>query len=193
MNPRIRLKTNYGAMVAELRPDRAPLTVANFLQYLRDGHYNETLFHRVIPGFVIQGGGLGRGMYLKATRDPVQNEAANGLKNERFTLAMARLPSPHSATSQFFVNMADNRSLDHKSPDDAGFGYCVFGRLVEGMDTAAAIADAPTETRSNYQNVPAQDIVIEGAEELDPETGEPLNAENEPPGEESADEKPSGD
>ena len=190
MNPRIRLKTNYGAMVAELRPDRAPLTVANFLQYLRDGHYNETLFHRVIPGFVIQGGGLGRGMYLKATRDPVQNEAANGLKNERFTLAMARLPSPHSATSQFFVNMADNRSLDHKSPDDAGFGYCVFGRLVEGMDTAAAIADAPTETRSNYQNVPAQDIVIEGAEELDPETGEPLNAENESPGEESADEKP---
>ena len=162
--PQIRIRTNYGTMTAELRPDLAPLTVANFLQYIRDGFYAGTLFHRVVPGFVIQGGGLGRGMYMKATRDPVENEAVNGLKNERFTLAMARLPTPHSATSQFFINLADNDFLDHSAPTDDGFGYCVFGKLAEGMDVAAAIGAAPTEDRSNYQHVPVQDIVIESVE-----------------------------
>ena len=161
---RIRIRTNYGTMTAELRPDLAPLTVANFLQYAREGFYAGTLFHRAIPGFVIQGGGLGRGMYMKATREPVENEAANGLKNERFTLSMARLPTPHSATSQFFISLADNASLDHSAPTDEGFGYCVFGKLVDGMEVAEAIGAAPTEERSNYQNVPVQDIVIEGVE-----------------------------
>ena len=162
--PQIRIRTNYGTMIAELRPDLAPLTVANFLQYVRDNFYAGTLFHRVVAGFVIQGGGLGRGMYMKATRDPVDNEAANGLKNERFSLAMARLPTPHSATSQFFINLADNDFLDHTAPTDEGFGYCVFGKLVDGMDVAVAIGAAPTEDRSNYQNVPAQDILIESVE-----------------------------
>ena len=162
--PQVRIRTNYGTMTAELRPDVAPLTTANFLQYAREGFYAGTLFHRVIPGFVIQGGGLGRGMYMKSTRAAVENEAANGLKNERFTLAMARLPSPHSATSQFFINLADNAALDHRAPTDDGFGYCVFGKLVDGMDVAAAIGAAATEDRSNYQNVPAQDIVIEAVE-----------------------------
>ena len=168
----VRIRTNYGTMTAELRPDLAPLTVANFLQYARDGFYDGTLFHRVIPGFVIQGGGLGRGMYMKATRDPVQNEAANGLKNERFTLAMARLPTAHSATSQFFINLADNQSLNHSAPTDDGFGYCVFGKLTDGTDVATAIGAAQTESRSNYQDVPAQDIVIE-AVEVAGEGGEP--------------------
>ena len=179
--PQVRLRTNYGTMVAELRPDLAPLTVANFLQYVRDGFYGGTLFHRVIPGFVIQGGGLGRGMYMKPARDPVENEAANGLKNERFTLAMARLPTPHSATCQFFINLTDNDSLNHTAPTDEGFGYCVFGRLVEGMDVAAAIAAAPTEDRSNYQNVPAQDILIESAEVVGEEAAaEAAAAEDDP-------------
>lgn len=172
---RVRIRTNYGTMTAELRPDLAPLTVANFLQYAREGFYAGTLFHRAIPGFVIQGGGLGRGMYMKATREPVENEAANGLKNERFTLAMARLPTPHSATSQFFINLADNAPLDHSAPTEEGFGYCVFGRLVDGMEVAEAIGAAPTEDRSNYQNVPAQDIVIE-AVEIEGEAGDASGA-----------------
>ena len=183
--PQVRIRTNYGAMIAELRPDLAPLTVANFLQYAREGFYDGTLFHRVIPGFVIQGGGLGRGMYMKATREPVENEAANGLKNERFSLSMARLPTPHSATSQFFINLADNDSLNHKAPTDDGFGYCVFGKLVEGMDVAVAIGAAPTETRSNYQDVPAQDIVIESAEVVGEEK-EPAESEAGEAGNDSA-------
>ena len=128
-NPEVIIKTNFGSLRAELFVDRAPKTVANFLRYARDGHYDGSLFHRVVAGFVIQGGGLTRGMYLKPTGEPIENEAGNGLKNDKYTLAAARLPTPHSATSQFFVNLADNNFLDHSAPTDDAFGYCVFGAL----------------------------------------------------------------
>ena len=170
-NPRVRLRTNYGAMLVELYPEKAPGTVANFLRYVDGGFYNETLFHRVIDGFVIQGGGILRGMMEKKNTDePIQNEAANGLQNKKHTLAMARLPSPHSATSQFFININDNDSLNYTAPTDDGFGYCVFGALIEGGEVADAIGKAETESRAGYDNVPAHDIVIESAERADAET-----------------------
>lgn len=161
---KVRLVTNYGVMVLELDSEKAPATVANFLRYVRAGHYDNTLFHRVIAGFMVQGGGLERGMYLKTTEEPIQNEAANGLKNKKFTVAMARLPTPHSATSQFFINVADNDFLDYTAPTDEGFGYCVFGRLVEGVDVALAISEVKTCERSGYKDAPEQDVVIESAE-----------------------------
>lgn len=163
---RVRIKTNYGTMVAELNAEKAPLTVENFLQYVRTGFYNNTLFHRVIKNFMIQGGGLEHGMYLKATEAPIKNEATNGLKNDKFTMAMARTPDPHSATGQFFINIADNSFLDHVAPTDEKFGYCVFGRVIEGVDVAIKISEVATEERSGYQDVPVQDVVIESIEEL---------------------------
>lgn len=169
--PSIRIKTNYGTMIAELYPEKAPATVANFMRYVSDGFYDNTLFHRVIPNFMVQGGGLEPGMYLKATAESVENEAANGLKNEKFTLAMARTPDPHSATSQFFINVADNAFLDYTAPSDEKFGYCVFGKLTDGVDIALRISEAPTESRANYQDVPSNDVIIEVIEPAD-DTGD---------------------
>lgn len=164
---RVRLRTNYGAIVLELSPDKAPATVANFMRYVESGFYDNTLFHRVIAGFMIQGGGLERGMHIKATEDPIQNEAANGLRNTQFTVAMARVPAPHSATAQFFINLADNDFLNYTGPTDDGFGYCVFGKVVEGAEVVTAIGDVKTGERSGYKDVPEQDVVIEAAEKVE--------------------------
>ncbi|WP_295384296.1 peptidylprolyl isomerase [uncultured Thiodictyon sp.] len=158
----IKLTTNYGPILIELDTERAPLTCANFEQYVRDGHYDGTLFHRVIKGFMIQGGGVTTHFLPKATRAPIQNEAGNGLKNLTGTLAMARTMDPHSASSQFFINVADNAFLDHPGQD--GWGYCVFGRVVEGMDTVSAIEAAKTGGHHGHQDVPETDVVIERAE-----------------------------
>jgi len=163
-NPRVRLKTGLGDVVIELYPDKAPASVANFLAYVSEGFFKGTVFHRVIPGFMIQGGGLTAGMQQKPTRAPVKNEAANGLKNDRGTLAMARTMDPDSATAQFFINVADNAFLNHRSPTPDGYGYAVFGRVVEGMDVVDKIVAVPTTTVGPYQNVPRQPVVIESAE-----------------------------
>ncbi len=160
------IKTNHGTMKAELFDDQAPITVENFLKYTKSGFYNSTLFHRVIKGFMIQGGGIEPGMYLKASDSPIKNEASNRIKNEKFTLAMARTPDPHSATAQFFINVSDNNFLDFTAPVEDGFGYCVFGQLIDGIDIATRISELPTESRSGYQDVPEQDVIIECIEEL---------------------------
>jgi peptidyl-prolyl cis-trans isomerase B (cyclophilin B) len=159
------LHTNHGDITLELDTANAPATVANFLQYVRDGHYDGTLFHRVIPGFMIQGGGFAAGMRQKATRAPVANEAANGVKNLRYTVAMARTSEPHSATAQFFVNVADNAFLDYKGPSPQGYGYCVFGRVVDGTAVVDRIAGVATGTSGFHENVPNDDVVITSAEE----------------------------
>jgi peptidyl-prolyl cis-trans isomerase B (cyclophilin B) len=161
----IRLTTNKGTIGIELDPDKAPLTCANFAQYVRDGHFDGTLFHRVIGGFMIQGGGLKPDFIPKPTRDPIQNEAKNGLKNTVGTVAMARTNQPHSATSQFFINVADNGFLDYPGRD--GWGYCVFGRVVEGMDAVNAIKGVRTGSRHGHQDVPVEDVLIEKAEIVD--------------------------
>ena len=158
----IRLNTNKGAIVIELDPERAPLTCSNFEQYVRDGHYDGTVFHRVIDGFMIQGGGLTPDLTPKPTRAPVQNEAKNGLKNLTGTIAMARTSDPHSATSQFFINVADNGFLDYPGQD--GWGYCVFGRVVDGMDVVDSIRRIGTGSRHGHQDVPKEDVMIERAE-----------------------------
>ena len=162
---RVRLLTNYGAIVLEVDEEKAPKTAANFLHYVRAGFYNGTLFHRVIPNFMIQGGGLERGMHEKPSEAPIENEAANGLKNKKWTVAMARLPAPHSASSQFFINTADNDFLDYTAPTEDGFGYCVFGRIVEGEEVAAVIGEVKTGERFGHKDVPEQDVVIESAAE----------------------------
>lgn len=163
---RVRLTTSRGGIVIELDAERAPKTVENFLEYVRAGHYDGTIFHRVIPDFMIQGGGLDVQMQPRPTRDPIRNEADNGLKNVTGTIAMARLPDPHSACSQFFINTSDNGFLDHRSKSDEGWGYCVFGKVVEGMDVVEAIEETPTTRRNGYQDVPETPIVIEKAEVL---------------------------
>jgi peptidyl-prolyl cis-trans isomerase B (cyclophilin B) len=160
----VKLHTNFGPLTLELDAKAAPDTVANFLQYARDGHYDGTIFHRVIDGFMIQGGGFTANMEQKATRAPVQNEAQNGLKNAAYTVAMARTPNPHSATAQFFINVADNAFLDYRSPDAQGYGYCVFGRVVEGKDVVDRIRKVRTGMRAGHQDVPVEDVVIERAE-----------------------------
>lgn len=170
-NPAVRIKTNYGAFVVEVFAQDAPKSAANFLEYVKDGFYDNTLMHRVVAGFVAQGGGFERGMYQKATRPPVENEAGNGLKNQKYTMAMARTPEPHSATSQFFVNLRDNPSLDFTAADGDKWGYCVFGRVCEGMDVIDAIGAASTEERMGHSDVPAQDIVIESAAVVEEENG----------------------
>ena len=149
-NPRVRLDTTMGVVVLELTPRAAPRTVENFLQYVKDGFYDGTLFHRVIKGFMIQGGGLTESMARKPTRPPVVNEADNGLKNRRGSIAMARTGDPHSATAQFFINTADNPSLDFRGKSVRGWGYCVFGRVVQGMDVVAAIEAVPTVSASHW-------------------------------------------
>ena len=160
------LHTNHGDITLELDAENAPASTANFLQYVRDGHYNNTLFHRVIPGFMIQGGGMEPGMKQKPTRAPVANEATNGVKNKNYTVAMARTSEPHSATAQFFINVADNDFLDYTSPSANGWGYCVFGKVVGGKDVVDKIKAVPTATVGFHQNVPKDDVLILTAEEV---------------------------
>jgi peptidyl-prolyl cis-trans isomerase B (cyclophilin B) len=158
------LHTNHGAITLELDAARAPKTVANFLDYVRSGHYDNTLFHRVIDGFMIQGGGFATDFKQKSTKPPVENEATNGLKNAHYTVAMARTSDPHSASAQFFINAADNAFLDHRSPNASGWGYCVFGKVVGGNEVVDHIARVPTGSRGGHQDVPTSDVVIERVE-----------------------------
>jgi peptidyl-prolyl cis-trans isomerase B (cyclophilin B) len=159
------LHTSQGAITLELDAQKAPATVANFLQYVRDGHYDNTVFHRVIDGFMIQGGGFEPGMRQKSTRAPVKNEADNGLKNVRYSVAMARTSDPHSASAQFFINVADNAFLDYKASTAQGWGYCVFGRVVDGADVVDRIKGVRTGSKGGHQDVPVDDVVLERAEE----------------------------
>ena len=161
------LHTNHGPITLDLDAERAPKSVANFLAYVRAGHFDNTLCHRVIDGFMIQGGGFAPDFTQKPTRAPIENEATNGLKNARYTVAMARTSDPHSATAQFFINVADNGFLDHRSPDAKGWGYCVFGRVVAGADVVDRIKGLPTGNRGFHQDVPSENVVIERAEEKD--------------------------
>lgn len=160
-DPQVELKTSMGVIRLALNQDKAPKTVDNFLAYVKSGHYKGTTFHRVIPGFMIQGGGFSADMTEKPTRAPIINEAGNGLKNEVGTIAMARTVDPNSATAQFFINVNDNRSLNRPSPD--GFGYAVFGRVVDGMEVVNKIVAVPTGNRGMHQNVPRMPVVIEDA------------------------------
>ncbi|MBA2594264.1 MAG: peptidyl-prolyl cis-trans isomerase [Gammaproteobacteria bacterium] len=175
--PRVQLKTSMGDIVIALYPDKSPKTVANFLQYVNDSFYAGTIFHRVIDGFMIQGGGFTADFALKPTHAAIENEAGNGVKNTRGTLAMARTGDPHSATAQFFINVADNASLDHTAPTQSGFGYCVFGEVVEGIDVVDQIRKVPTKSRGPHQDVPVTPIVIESATAL---TNEPAAAKGPP-------------
>jgi peptidyl-prolyl cis-trans isomerase B (cyclophilin B) len=158
----IKLTTNHGDILIELDADKAPLTAANFEQYVRDGHYDGTLFHRVISGFMVQGGGYTSDFAEKRTRAPIENEAKNGLKNTAGTVAMARTNQPHSATSQFFINVSNNGFLDYPGQD--GWGYCVFGRVAEGMDVVNAIKGVATGNKHGHSDVPKEDVVIQKAE-----------------------------
>ena len=160
----IRLHTSAGVIGIELEAEKAPLTVANFLEYVKTGHYDNTIFHRVIDGFMIQGGGFEPGMKQKKTLPPVTNEADNGLKNNRYTVAMARTSEPHSASAQFFINVADNDFLNFSAPTARGWGYCVFGRVVEGQDVIETMRSVPTTSKAGHQDVPSEDIVITRAE-----------------------------
>lgn len=162
----IRFTTNKGVIDIELDHEHAPKSSANFEQYVRDGFYDGTIFHRVIKGFMIQGGGFERGMKEKATRAPIENEAANGLKNNKYTIAMARTSAPHSASSQFFINVVDNDFLNHTAPNPQGWGYAVFGKITAGQNVVDEIARVPTSTHGFYGDVPVDDIVIEKAEIL---------------------------
>ena len=157
------LTTNHGNIKIELDDAKAPKTAANFIQYAKDGHFDNTVFHRVIKGFMVQGGGFEPGMKQKKTRDPIDNEATNGLKNEKYTLAMARTGDPHSASAQFFINAKDNDFLNFKSPNGAGWGYCVFGKVVEGMDVVDKIRAVPVKNAGPYQNVPVTPVIIKKA------------------------------
>lgn len=162
----IRFTTNKGVFDVELNEAAAPKTCENFLQYVRSGFYNGTIFHRVISGFMIQGGGFEPGLQQKETKAPIENEANNGLKNDKYTIAMARTNDPHSATSQFFINVADNDFLNHTSPTPRGWGYAVFGKVVAGTDVVDAIAAVRTASRSWYGDVPVEDVVMEKVEEM---------------------------
>lgn len=161
-NPQVSMRTNLGEVVFELYPEKAPKTVANFLQYVKNGHYKGTLFHRTINKFVIQGGGFTPDFQYKPTLDPVPNEAANGLRNERGTLAMARAYDPNSATAQFFINLDDNKYLNFHRPLPDYYGYCVFGRVIKGMDVAKKIGAVPTAAGGPFaEDVPVQPVIIE--------------------------------
>ena len=162
----IRFTTNKGVFDVELNEAAAPKTCENFLQYVRSGFYNGTIFHRVISGFMIQGVGFEPGLQQKETKAPIENEANNGLKNDKYTIAMARTNDPHSATSQFFINVADNDFLNHTSPTPRGWGYAVFGKVVAGTDVVDAIAAVRTASRSWYGDVPVEDVVMEKVEEI---------------------------
>lgn len=161
-NPRVSFETTHGSFVVALDREAAPVTVDNFLRYARDGHYAGTVFHRVIAGFMVQGGGYTADFRARPTRPPIRNEAGNGRANLRGTIAMARTPDPHSATAQFFINVADNRFLDHRAPTPEGWGYAVFGRVVEGMETVDRIAALPTGPGGPFpSDVPRLPVVIE--------------------------------
>jgi len=161
---KVRLQTSMGDIVIELDTGKAPLTAENFLQYVREGFYDNTIFHRVINGFMVQGGGFEPGMKQKSTRAQIENEAANGLKNDAYTVAMARTSDPHSATAQFFFNAVNNNFLNFRTANADGYGYCVFGTVVEGRDVVDKIKAVPTGTRGFHQDVPAEDVVIKKAE-----------------------------
>jgi peptidyl-prolyl cis-trans isomerase B (cyclophilin B) len=163
----IKLHTNYGDITLELDSEKAPLTVQNFVDYVNSGNYDNTIFHRVIDGFMIQGGGFEPGMVQKQTRAPIQNEAANGLKNDKYTVAMARTSDAHSATNQFFINVANNNFLNYSAPTSQGFGYCVFGKVIEGMDVVDKIAKVNTGNRAGHQNVPVENVLLEKAEVIE--------------------------
>ncbi len=160
----VKLHTNFGVITLELDAEKAPVTVENFLAYVEAGHYDNTVFHRVIDGFMIQGGGFEPGMKQKDTREQIKNEADNGLKNLNGTVAMARTQAPHSATAQFFINVADNDFLNHRSPDLQGWGYCVFGKVSGGMDVVDKIRKVKTGSSGFHQDVPKEDVIIERAE-----------------------------
>jgi len=159
----VKLHTNHGTITLELDAEKAPKTVENFLQYVRDGFFDGTIFHRVIDGFMIQGGGFEPGMTQKPTRAAIENEASNGLKNETYTIAMARTPDPNSATAQFFINVANNSFLNFTAPTPQGYGYAVFGKVVEGMDVVDKIRKVKTGSRAGHQDVPLEDVVISQA------------------------------
>ena len=157
----VEMHTSKGLITLELDAEKAPVTVANFIEYVKSGHFDGTIFHRVIPGFVIQGGGLESGMKEKPTQAPIENEADNGLKNVTGSICMARTNDPHSATSQFFINLKDNQFLDHSEKSPQGWGYAVFGQVTDGMDVVEAIAAVQTGNAGGHQDVPVEDIVVE--------------------------------
>lgn len=157
----VKIHTNQGIITVELDAEKAPVTVANFLQYANDGFFNDTIFHRVIAGFMIQGGGMEPGMAQKTTRETIKNEADNGLNNLSGTIAMARTMDPDSATAQFFINLADNGFLDHTAKNSEGWGYCVFGKVIDGMDVVTKIGKVETTSSAGHQDVPAEDVIIE--------------------------------
>ena len=160
----IKLHTNFGVIAIELDAEKAPESAKNFTAYAEAGHYDNTVFHRVIPGFMVQGGGFEPGMKQKPCKAPIKNEADNGLKNDVYTVAMARTSDPHSATAQFFINVADNEFLNYKAPNANGWGYCVFGKVVEGTDVVDKIKGVKTGTSGFHQDVPKEDVIIERAE-----------------------------
>jgi peptidyl-prolyl cis-trans isomerase B (cyclophilin B) len=163
-NPKVELHvTGYGVITLELDQEKAPKSVANYLAYVAKGHYNNTIFHRVIPGFMVQGGGMEPGMAQKSCDAPIENEANNGLKNANYTVAMARTGDPHSATAQFFINVSDNGFLNHTSPTAQGWGYAVFGKVVGGADVVDKIKAVKTARKGHHDDVPVQDVVIEKA------------------------------
>jgi len=160
----VKLHTNYGVITLQLDAEKAPNTVKNFLDYVNSGFYQNTIFHRVIADFMIQGGGFEPGMQQKPVNAPIQNEAANGLSNDKYTIAMARTNDPHSATAQFFINTKNNSFLNYSAANSQGYGYCVFGKVVEGMDVVDAIRKVKTGNKSGHQDVPQEDVIITGAE-----------------------------
>lgn len=163
----IKLNTNHGTITLELNAEKAPITVENFLQYAKDGFYDGTIFHRVIDGFMIQGGGMMPGMVEKQTRDSIKNEADNGLSNVAGSIAMARTPDPDSASAQFFINVKDNNFLDFRSATPDGWGYCVFGQVTGGMDVVDKIKKVETSNSGYHQDVPVEDVIIESVEVID--------------------------
>ncbi|MEY4736027.1 MAG: hypothetical protein RL302_346 [Pseudomonadota bacterium] len=163
-NPQVELHvTDYGVITLELDQEKAPKSTANFLAYVNKGHYNNTIFHRIIPGFMVQGGGMEPGMAQKSCDAPIENEANNGLKNANYTVAMARTGDPHSATAQFFINIADNGFLNHTAPSQQGWGYAVFGKVVSGSDVVDKIKAVKTSRKGHHDDVPQTDVVIEKA------------------------------
>lgn len=163
-NPKVELHiAKHGVITLELDADKAPLSTANFLSYVNKGHYNNTVFHRVIPGFMVQGGGFEPGMNQKPTDAPINNEANNGLKNDLYTVAMARTSDPHSASAQFFINVSNNGFLNHTAPSAQGWGYAVFGKVIEGTDIVKKIEGVPTGNKGHHGDVPKEDVVIEKA------------------------------
>lgn len=162
----VKFETNFGDIVIDLNAEKAPITVANFLSYVDDGFYDGTIFHRVIKGFMIQGGGFDESMSQKQTKAAIENEASNGLKNDHYTIAMARTSMPHSATGQFFINGNNNDFLNHTAPTGSGWGYCVFGKVIEGMDVVDKIIQVKTGNKNGHQDVPVENVVIKKASRI---------------------------